>query len=92
MSRRRKAHKKSRESSKQEHWHDFTDAFSAYLAEDFPALYDLEMREQYGEDWEQRVIERCTIGNKFNCETDSVETLEDPEVLEACDGTEEIPF
>jgi hypothetical protein len=58
MSKRRKrkpsAIRKNRKEQKaegNEHWHPYTDPFTAFLAEDYAAVYDLEMREQYGEDW-----------------------------------------
>ena len=51
----RQAKKAERQARQNEHWHPFTDAYSAYLAEDFPALHDLQMREQYGDDWENCV-------------------------------------
>ena len=34
-----------------EHWYPYTDAFTAFLAEDYAAMYDLEMTEQFGDDW-----------------------------------------
>jgi len=34
-----------------EHWHPYTDALSAFLAEDYAAVHDLEMTEQFGADW-----------------------------------------
>ena len=34
-----------------EQWHPYTDALSAFLAEDYAAVHDLEMREQFGDDW-----------------------------------------
>jgi hypothetical protein len=34
-----------------EHWYPYTDALSAFLAEDYAAVHDLEMREQFGNDW-----------------------------------------
>jgi len=34
-----------------EHWHPYTDAVTAFLAEDYAAVHDLEMREQFGDDW-----------------------------------------
>jgi len=34
-----------------EHWYPYTDALSAFLAEDYAAMYDLEMTEQFGADW-----------------------------------------
>lgn len=34
-----------------QHWHPFTDTFSAFLAGDFEALHELEMREAHGEEY-----------------------------------------
>ncbi len=46
----RQAKKQKRESSKDQHWHPYPDAFSAYLAGDFAAVHDLEMKERLGDD------------------------------------------
>ncbi len=35
-----------------QHWHPFTDTFSAFLAGDFEALHELEMRQADGEEYE----------------------------------------
>lgn len=58
MSKKRKrkpsAMRKKRKEQKargNEHWHPYTDALSAFLAEDYAAVHDLEMREQFGDDW-----------------------------------------
>ena len=40
--RRRKAQKEAVEAMRNQHWHPYTDAFSAYLAEDFAAMHDIE--------------------------------------------------
>jgi hypothetical protein len=40
----RQQQKQRRDAAAQEHWHPYTDAFSAYLAGDFAALHDLEER------------------------------------------------
>jgi len=53
LAKRRQATKAERKSIQNEHWHPYTDVLSAYLAGDFAALHDLEMREQYGDDWDQ---------------------------------------
>ncbi len=63
----RKTKKVERKSPQNKHWHPFTDAQSAYLAGDFPALHELEMREQYGDDWERRVM------NKSVCCDDTID-------------------
>jgi hypothetical protein len=34
-----------------EQWHPYTDALSAFLPEDYAAVHDLEMTEQFGADW-----------------------------------------
>lgn len=34
-----------------EHWHPYSDALTAFLAEDYAAVHDLEMTEQFGNDW-----------------------------------------
>jgi hypothetical protein len=47
---RRKAKKEDHESLKNQHWHSFTDSFDAYLAEDFSALHEIEMRQQFDDD------------------------------------------
>lgn len=80
-----------------EHWHPFTDAFSAYLAEDFPALHDLEMREQHGDDWENRVMiahVSCenTFDDKYEHEVESLEKADDLEMFEPGIGVDWIPF
>jgi hypothetical protein len=58
MSKKRKrkpsAMRKNRKEQKEKgnkHWHPYTDAFTAFLAEDYAAVHDLEMREQFGDDW-----------------------------------------
>lgn len=40
----RQAKIEERKSLQKQHWHPFTDSFSAYLAEDFAVLHDIEMR------------------------------------------------
>jgi hypothetical protein len=42
---------KERKAEGNEHWHPYTDAFTAFLSEDYAAVHDLEMREQFGDDW-----------------------------------------
>ena len=45
MIKTRKQRKQQREAIANEHWHPYTDAYTAYLAGDFAALHDLEQRE-----------------------------------------------
>lgn len=44
-------HRNEQKAEGNEHWHPYTDAFTAFLAEDYAAVHDLEMREQFGDDW-----------------------------------------
>lgn len=46
--RKRQTKRSELESSQNQHWHPFTDAYFAYLAGDFAALHDLEMRNRSG--------------------------------------------
>lgn len=55
---RRQTKKQKQKTFPNQHWHPFTDAYSAYLAGDYPALHDLEMRAMYGDDWEQKEIDQ----------------------------------
>jgi hypothetical protein len=55
---RRQTKKQKQKTVPNQHWHPFTDAYSAYLAGDYPALHDLEMRAMYGDDWEQKEIDQ----------------------------------
>ena len=43
--------RKEQKAEGNEHWHPYMDAFTAFLAEDYAAVYDLEMGEQFGDDW-----------------------------------------
>lgn len=89
--------KAERQARQNEHWHPFTDAYSAYLAEDFPALHDLQMREQYGDDWENCVMHEYVacenvIEDKDYHEGESSEMDEELTIIESDDGDDWIPF
>ncbi len=81
---RRKAKRQKRRPTVRAHWHPFTDTFEAYLAGDFAALYDLEMRERYGVDWESHVTcEFCSLDdNLININEESEGELESSEFYE----------
>lgn len=42
---------KEQKAEANEHWHPYSDALTAFLAEDYAAVHDLEMKEQFGDDW-----------------------------------------
>lgn len=99
--RQRKTKKKDRKALQNQHWHPFTDPFSAYLAGDFAAMYDLQMREDYGDEWEEQMMnEYISLDNVVNEEeedTDQCPVVESqPEEHEGCKATAfleaEIPF
>lgn len=90
--RKRQTPRKNRAVSENGGCHGFTDAYSAYLAGDFPALHDLEMREQYGDNWEQRVSELCPIDENLGYENDALEAVDDQAMFGPMDGDDEIPF
>lgn len=45
QSRKRIERKQKQEADADQHWHPYTDSLSAYLAGDFEALHDLELRQ-----------------------------------------------
>ena len=47
--RKRAERKQEREAQETDHWHPYTDPFSAYLAGDFAALHDLESQTDAGD-------------------------------------------
>lgn len=63
LTKQRQTRKEERKAVQNLHWHPFTDAYSAYLAGDFAALHDLQMREEYGDEWEQHPEGRS--GNRY---------------------------
>ncbi|MCY2976975.1 MAG: hypothetical protein NTW52_20160 [Planctomycetota bacterium] len=56
LTKQRQTRKEERKSPQNLHWHPFTDAYSAYMAGDFAAIYDSQMREEYSDEWEQHAI------------------------------------
>lgn len=56
QSRRRSERKQKQEADADQHWHPYTDSLSAYLAGDFEALHNLELR-QASIDGEERGCE-----------------------------------
>lgn len=98
MQRQRQAKKEERESVQNQHWHPFTDAYSAYLAGDFAALHDLQMREEHGEEWEQHAINEqtasrdCAADNEFQQDVRSFQSVEKPTVFAADKSDDWIPF
>jgi hypothetical protein len=95
--RHRKAKKEERKSAKNQHWHPYTDTYSAYLAGDFEALYDLEMREEYGDNWEQQVINENTTscdGADDECQQDkkSSQSVAKQTTVEPENSDDWVPF
>lgn len=45
----RKRQEKKQEQAVNQHWHPYSDPFEAYLASDFAALHELELRRHYSE-------------------------------------------
>ncbi len=67
------------------------------MARDFPALHDLEMREMYGDDWEQRAMidhASCVdiIDDMNEHEVESLEEKCDLAMFESGYEDEWIPF
>lgn len=96
--RQRQAKKEERESLQNQHWHPFTDAYSAYLAGDFAALHDLQVREMYGEEWEQHAINEPTTGcecaadNEYQQDIGSLQSVGDPTMVAPEKSDDGIPF
>jgi hypothetical protein len=104
LAKQRRAKKARRMELRNEHWHPFTDAYSAYLAEDYAAMHDLEMRERYGDDWMNYVMndleiytdeieDRSDNANKSpENENETPDELEDLTFFETDDDDEDLPF
>jgi hypothetical protein len=98
IQRQRQAKTEERESLQNQHWHPFTDAYSAYLAGDFAALHDLQMREKYGEEWEQHAINEPTASRDYggdgDChrDIDSLQTVAEQTLVTPENGDDWIPF
>lgn len=94
LMKRRMAKKDERVSLQDSHWHPFTDAHSAYLSGDFAALHDLEMRSQYGDEWESYVIIEHSFcddafDDSYECD---VEASEYPRIFDPSLEQDWIPF
>jgi hypothetical protein len=92
------ARKEQRKSLQNQHWHPFTDAHSAYLAGDFAALHDLEMREMYGDDWEQHAPDEptasgdCSADNEYEQDVDWLQTTAEETLATPANEDDWIPF
>ena len=87
----------NRLSLKNQHWHPFTDQQSAYFAGDFAALHDLQMREKYGDEWEQHeVIEYAccdgAVDDEYQQDLESLQSVEKPTIVAPETGDDWIPF
>lgn len=95
--RQREARKEKRNAMRNQHWHPYTDTFSAYLAGDYPALYDLEMREMYGEDWEKEILKKQAnrddlADEECQYEIDASQTYDDPTIGDSDESDDWVPF
>jgi hypothetical protein len=98
LTKQRQTKKEERKSLRNLHWHPFTDPFYAYLAGDFAALHDLNMREKYGEDWEQHAINEPTVSrdgvgeDDFHQDIDSLQDVAEETLVIPEHGDDWIPF
>ena len=63
LTKQRQTRKEERKSLHNLHWHPFTDAYSAFLAGDFAAMHELQMQDEYGDQWEDHTQKEHTCGN-----------------------------
>ena len=75
FTKQRQTRKEERKFLQNQHWHPFTDAFTAYLAGDFAAYHDLQMREEYGEEWEPHATNAPTASRDFAADNDYQQDL-----------------
>lgn len=98
FAKQRQTRKEERKSLQNLHWHPFTDAYSAYLAGDFAALHDLQMREEYGDEWEQHAINELAASRDYDgdddChqDIDSLQTVAEQTFVTPENGDDWIPF
>jgi hypothetical protein len=98
LMRQRQTKKEERKSLQNLNWHPLTDAYSAYLAGDFAALHDLQMREEYGDEWEQHAINEHTASrdgaadNEYQQDIESLQTVAEQTLVPPMNGDDWIPF
>ncbi len=98
LRRQRQAKREERKSLQNQHWHPYTDQQSAYLSGDFAALHELQMREEYGDEWEQHVINEYTTSrdgaadNEYPQDVESLQSVEKPTIVALENGDDLIPF
>jgi hypothetical protein len=98
LTKQRQTRKEERKSLQNQHWHPFTDAYSAYLAGDFAALHDVQMREEHGDEWEQHAINQHTASrdgvadNKYQQDTGSLQSVGEPSMVAQEKSDDWVPF
>ena len=98
LMKQRQTRKEERKSLQNLHWHPFTDAYSAYLAGDFAAFHDLQMREEYGEEWEPHATNYptasrdCCADNKYQQDVGSWQSVGKPTLVAPDKSDDRIPF
>ena len=90
--------REERKSLENQHWHPFTDAYSANLAGDLAALHDLQMREECGEEWEPDAVNEPAVSRDCDgdddClqDIDSLQTVAEQTLVTPENGDDGIPF
>ena len=97
LTKQRQAKKEERKSLQNLHWHPFTDAYSAYLAGDFAALHDLQMRGEYGDECEQYTMNEPTscdgaVDNEYGQHIGSSQSVGKPTRVAPEESDDWVPF